>query len=119
VSGQPVCASYNLVTVSDCNGAHVLRYLQLCDGRYFGGNTWDRADGFAGGIHEMRTLGGMLDLIGKIANAELKPFEFYAVEGAGGIMQVSREMSAAMLAAVLGCDEQAVRDHFAPLVSLA
>ena len=40
------CGQFDLITVSDVNSCYVLRYLRLCNGRFFGGNTWDRIDGF-------------------------------------------------------------------------
>jgi hypothetical protein len=113
------CGQFDLITVSDVNSCYVLRYLRLCDGRYFGGNTWDRADGFEAGVHVMQTLGGMLGLIGRIANAKTEPGTYYTVEGRSRYARIEREMSARALAEIFACDEQAVRDHFAPLISLA
>jgi hypothetical protein len=106
-----------MVTVADENGAHILRYLRLCGGMYFGGNTWSRTDGFEAGVHVMHTLKGMLDIVAKIANT---PAAYpYTLESRYQVVRISREMSAADLAKAFGCDEQEIKDHFAPLVSLS
>jgi hypothetical protein len=112
------CSSYGMVRITDLNRGDVLRYLILCDGMFFGGNTWTRTDGFAPGVHVMMTLSGMLDLIGTIANAPRETHEEYYLESHGGFAVIRREMNAPELAKILGCDEQVVRDHFAPLISL-
>jgi len=66
----------------------------------------------------MMTTAGMLDLIGKVANEPAEPYWSYALDSPDGFMVISREMNAPQLAKLLGCDEQVVRDHFAPLISL-
>jgi hypothetical protein len=114
------CGKFDLVTVRDGMGADVLRYLRLCDGRFFGGNTWDRTDGFESGIHVMRTLGGMLDIIGQIANSPLEHRALaYTLDGAHWTTRIGREMSATDIAKALSCEPGQVLEHFAPLVSLA
>jgi hypothetical protein len=106
-----------MVRIADINGLDVVRYLKLCDGMFFGGNTWTRGDGFASGIHEMRGLGGILDLVAHIANGDHD--HPYTVESSHACrIVIRREMNADQLAAILGCDPQKVHDHFAPLVSL-
>src|SRR5580693_3010785 len=114
------CGKFDLVTVNDMNGASELRYLRLCDGRFFGGNTWSRTDGFEAGVHVMHTTSSLLDLIGRIANTPLEhPAMPWTLDGGHWVTRISREMKASDLAKILGCDEQVIRDHFAPLVSLA
>jgi hypothetical protein len=115
---QHECTRFELVTISDINMCHVLRYLRLCDGRYFGGNTYDRIDGFEAGIHVMRDLKGMLDLVARVANSTGPIPDSYTLGCNFREVRISREMNAKELAEIFACDEQLVRDHFAPLVSL-
>ena len=114
------CGKFDLVTVRDGAGVDVLLFLRLCDGRFFGGNSLDRTGGFESGIHVMRTLGGMLDIIGQIANSPLEHRTLaYTLDGAHWTTRIGREMSATDIAKALSCEQGQVLDHFAPLVSLA
>lgn len=110
------------IAVKDVNGAEVLRYLKLGDGRYYGGATCDAYCNLvpgAYGPHMLLTTGMMLDLIAALARLET-PLAAYQIESAsdGAYLceNLGRRMNSRRLAAVLDVPEATVRDHYAHIV---
>lgn len=123
-SAPPDCAcGKDMIQVLDINGAAVLRFIRLRDDVYYGGTTRYDPDLFYG-PHVRLMLGGMLDLLARLADRE-HPGGLdwsYQLERSGSWYErvsISRHMPADGLARALGCTAQQVRDHYALVVKVA